>query len=203
MHSLFAFLPVRVQSEYCEKLAAMGSPVAGSERHCRHRRIYDYRQDSGFDRKRQFGRTCGRRETKDAAVPEVPVPVRERRSRRARLPPMQALLDVAGRQIGTRPTVSGNIIHDEKESVMRRKTKKIRDAGRRDDAGRASAPSGRPSSKPGRCPVNPNSAGNTQKTHERYMNLARAAEMTGDAAGIENLYQHADHYFRLMRAQAV
>lgn len=46
-------------------------------------------------------------------------------------------------------------------------------------------------------------AGNIEKSHERYMTLARAAEAAGDAAGIENLYQHAEHYFRLMRERAV
>ena len=87
---------------------------------------------------------------------------------------------------------------------MRSKTKRTRDARRRNDgAGPASAPSGRPSSKMGRRPAGNNSDGSTIKSHERYMNLARAAEATGDAAGIENLYQHAEHYFRLMRAQAV
>lgn len=46
-------------------------------------------------------------------------------------------------------------------------------------------------------------AGNIEKSHERYMTLARAAEAAGDAARIENLYQHAEHYFRLMRERAV
>jgi hypothetical protein len=34
------------------------------------------------------------------------------------------------------------------------------------------------------------------------MALARAAASTGDEIEIENYYQHAEHYFRLMRAQA-
>ncbi|MFT5486684.1 MAG: hypothetical protein ACI9JL_003608 [Paracoccaceae bacterium] len=54
-----------------------------------------------------------------------------------------------------------------------------------------------------RRPAETNSARNTKKSYERYMDLARTAEMTGDAAGIENLYQHAEHYYRLMREQAV
>jgi hypothetical protein len=57
--------------------------------------------------------------------------------------------------------------------------------------------------KPSRRPAGTNTTGQPKKGHERYMALARAAESTGDAAGIENLYQHAEHYFRLMRAQAV
>lgn len=35
------------------------------------------------------------------------------------------------------------------------------------------------------------------------MALARAARSTGDATEIENYYQHAEHYFRLMKEQAV
>jgi hypothetical protein len=34
------------------------------------------------------------------------------------------------------------------------------------------------------------------------MMLARTAESKGDATEIENLYQHAEHYLRLMREQA-
>lgn len=66
---------------------------------------------------------------------------------------------------------------------MRTKTKRTANAGRR--------------------PAKTNSTGNARKSHERYMTLARDAEAMGDAAGIENLYQHAEHYFRLMREQAV
>ena len=38
--------------------------------------------------------------------------------------------------------------------------------------------------------------------YERYMALARAAGLTGDATETENYYQHAEHYFRLMKEQA-
>lgn len=38
--------------------------------------------------------------------------------------------------------------------------------------------------------------------YERYMALAQAAKSTGDAVEIENYYQHAEHYFRLMKEQA-
>nr|WP_246207318.1 DUF4167 domain-containing protein [Methylocystis heyeri] len=34
------------------------------------------------------------------------------------------------------------------------------------------------------------------------MALARAAGFTGDATEMENCYQHAEHYFRLMSEQA-
>jgi hypothetical protein len=35
------------------------------------------------------------------------------------------------------------------------------------------------------------------------MTLARAAETTSDATEIENLYQRAEHYLRLIKAQAI
>ena len=35
------------------------------------------------------------------------------------------------------------------------------------------------------------------------MTLARTAESTGDATEIETLYQHAGHYLRLVREQAI
>ena len=40
-------------------------------------------------------------------------------------------------------------------------------------------------------------------SYESYMALACAAGSTGDATEIENYYQHAEHYFRLMKEQAV
>jgi len=39
-------------------------------------------------------------------------------------------------------------------------------------------------------------------SYERYMALARAAGSTGDASEMENYYQHAEHYLRLMNEQA-
>ena len=42
-----------------------------------------------------------------------------------------------------------------------------------------------------------------KETYERYLALARAAGSTGDATEIENYLQHAEHYFRRMREQAV
>jgi len=41
-----------------------------------------------------------------------------------------------------------------------------------------------------------------KKNYERYTALARAGASTGDAIQIENYYQHAEHYFRVMREQA-
>jgi len=40
---------------------------------------------------------------------------------------------------------------------------------------------------------------NAKRSYERYVVLARAAALTGDTIETENLYQHAEHYFRLMR----
>lgn len=36
--------------------------------------------------------------------------------------------------------------------------------------------------------------------HERYLQLARDASASGDRVLAENFFQHADHYFRLLRA---
>src|SRR5437763_11788051 len=41
-----------------------------------------------------------------------------------------------------------------------------------------------------------------KKSYERYMALARAVGSAGDAIEIENYYQHAEHYFMLMKEQA-
>jgi len=35
---------------------------------------------------------------------------------------------------------------------------------------------------------------------ERYIALAREASTSGDRVAAENLYQHAEHYFRVMNA---
>ena len=36
--------------------------------------------------------------------------------------------------------------------------------------------------------------------YKRYMALAREAEQAGDMVERENCYQHAEHYFRVMRS---
>ena len=43
------------------------------------------------------------------------------------------------------------------------------------------------------------SSGNAQRNHERYLALAREAATNGDIVEAENCYQHAEHYFRVMR----
>src|SRR5579872_2207352 len=43
--------------------------------------------------------------------------------------------------------------------------------------------------------------GNAYQVFERYLALAREAQASGDRVAAENLYQHAEHYFRVMNAQ--
>ena len=40
---------------------------------------------------------------------------------------------------------------------------------------------------------------NPKARYAKYVELARAAALTGDAVETENYYQHAEHYFRMMR----
>jgi len=40
---------------------------------------------------------------------------------------------------------------------------------------------------------------NARRNYERYVELARAAIQAGDPIEGENLYQHAEHYFRTMK----
>ena len=49
-----------------------------------------------------------------------------------------------------------------------------------------------------RSTARPNQA-NAKRSYERYLELARAAASTGGTIEAENLHQHAEHYFRLMR----
>jgi hypothetical protein len=42
--------------------------------------------------------------------------------------------------------------------------------------------------------------GNAYQVFERYIALAREAQASGDRIAAENLYQHAEHYFRIMNA---
>jgi hypothetical protein len=39
-----------------------------------------------------------------------------------------------------------------------------------------------------------------ERQYRRYLALAREASANGDSVEMENLYQHAEHYFRVMRA---
>ena len=42
---------------------------------------------------------------------------------------------------------------------------------------------------------------NARSNYERYTSLAKDAARRGEAIEAENFYQHAEHYFRLMREQ--
>ena len=42
--------------------------------------------------------------------------------------------------------------------------------------------------------------GSSHQIFERYVALAREASISGDRVAAENLYQHAEHYFRVMNA---
>src|SRR6202048_3226111 len=42
--------------------------------------------------------------------------------------------------------------------------------------------------------------GTPHQIFERYVALAREATTSGDRVAAENLYQHAEHYFRVMNA---
>jgi hypothetical protein len=46
------------------------------------------------------------------------------------------------------------------------------------------------------------SGGNAHRNYERYLALARDATLNGDLVEAENFYQHAEHYFRVMRDRA-
>ena len=50
----------------------------------------------------------------------------------------------------------------------------------------------------------PTKADTMQAKHkyERYLALANATSVTGDVVQAENYYQHAEHYFRVMRDAA-
>jgi hypothetical protein len=39
-----------------------------------------------------------------------------------------------------------------------------------------------------------------ERQYRRYLALAREASANGDTVEMENLYQHAEHYFRVMGA---
>jgi hypothetical protein len=46
----------------------------------------------------------------------------------------------------------------------------------------------------------PGKSGNPKERYEQYVTLARNAASNGEEVGSENYYQHAEHYFRPMRA---
>ncbi len=44
--------------------------------------------------------------------------------------------------------------------------------------------------------------GNASQVHEKYQSLARDAVASGDRVAAENYLQHAEHYYRLLHANA-
>jgi hypothetical protein len=46
-----------------------------------------------------------------------------------------------------------------------------------------------------------NGAAWAKRQYERYLALAQAALLSGDAIEAQNFYQHAEHYYRTMRGQ--
>jgi uncharacterized protein DUF4167 len=44
-------------------------------------------------------------------------------------------------------------------------------------------------------------AGNARQHYERYLVQAREAQLSGDVVEMENCYQHAEHYFRVLRGE--
>jgi hypothetical protein len=62
----------------------------------------------------------------------------------------------------------------------------------------ASRPS-RGGSRPGTNPRQ--GAANARSRYESYMAMAQDAAKRGDIIEAENLYQHAEHYFRVLRGQ--
>jgi hypothetical protein len=53
--------------------------------------------------------------------------------------------------------------------------------------------------RPQRTRPTQNGAGNARQHYERYLARARDAQRAGDVIETENCYQHAEHYFRVMR----
>ena len=45
----------------------------------------------------------------------------------------------------------------------------------------------------------PQHAGKPRQRYEQYLVRAREAQLSGDVIEMENCYQHAEHYFRVMR----
>ena len=48
-------------------------------------------------------------------------------------------------------------------------------------------------------PTPPQRGVNAKARYQMYVTLAQAAALTGDVVEAENCYQHAEHYYRVMR----
>ena len=60
-------------------------------------------------------------------------------------------------------------------------------------------PPGGPTGYNPRRAQNGSSLGNANRNYQRYIELAGDAARRGDPIEVENCYQHAEHYFRVMR----
>jgi hypothetical protein len=47
--------------------------------------------------------------------------------------------------------------------------------------------------------LGPQQGVNAKARYQMYLTLAQAAALTGDAVETENCYQHAEHYYRVMK----
>ena len=50
------------------------------------------------------------------------------------------------------------------------------------------------------CPGEVKINGNASQIYDKYLQLARDASSAGDRVRAENLYQHAEHYYRIVQA---
>jgi hypothetical protein len=64
---------------------------------------------------------------------------------------------------------------------------------------RTSKPTTHSTPRSGSTPTPSDKLRNARQSHERYLALGHAALTAGDRIAAENLYQHAEHYFRIMR----
>ena len=76
---------------------------------------------------------------------------------------------------------------------------KMRASDYRDRRRARPRPQGAGTPPPGRGRGQGDQRANARRNYERYIELARAAVSAGDPIEGENLYQHAEHYFRAMR----
>ena len=49
--------------------------------------------------------------------------------------------------------------------------------------------------------LRPQNPGNARQRYEQYLVRAREAQLSGDVVEMENCYQHAEHYFRVLRGE--
>jgi len=102
------------------------------------------------------------------------------------------------------PTKRGMMSYQDYKGMMRQGQGK-RNRGRHNGGGHHQQQGNRPRP-PHRVQVFESSGpsvkirGNAYQVFERYIALAREAASSGDRIAAENLYQHAEHYFRVMNA---